>query len=57
VDRCLARQPEDRPSAAELASQLAAWADATGAPHLELGPHLLHGGATLQAGKRRVGWQ
>jgi hypothetical protein len=35
VDRCLARQPEDRPSAAELAIQLAAWADAAGAPRLE----------------------
>jgi hypothetical protein len=58
VDRCLAREPEDRPSAAELASELAAWADATGAPDLELGPHVRHGGAaTLEAGKRGAGWQ
>lgn len=35
VDRCLARDPEDRPSAADLASQLAAWADLAGAPPLE----------------------
>src|SRR6185436_14635981 len=34
VDRCLARQPDDRPSAAELAVQLASWADAAGAPPL-----------------------
>jgi hypothetical protein len=35
VDRCLARAPEDRPAAAELARQLAAWADLAGAPPLE----------------------
>ena len=35
VDRCLARDPEARPPAAELASQLAGWADAAGAPLLE----------------------
>jgi serine/threonine-protein kinase len=34
IDRCLAGQPERRPSAAELAIQLAAWADAAGAPPL-----------------------
>jgi serine/threonine-protein kinase len=36
VDRCLARRPEDRPSAAELARGLAAWADTAGAPPLEI---------------------
>jgi hypothetical protein len=36
VDRCLARHAADRPSAADLASRLAAWADAAGAPPLEL---------------------
>jgi len=36
VDRCLARGPEDRPSAAELAHQLAAWADDAGALPLEV---------------------
>jgi serine/threonine protein kinase len=35
VDGCLARQPDARPAAAELASQLAAWADLAGAPPLE----------------------
>ena len=35
VDRCLARRPEDRPAAAELAHQLAAWADDAGALPLE----------------------
>jgi serine/threonine-protein kinase len=35
VDRCLARQPDDRPTAAELAIRLAAWADSAGAPRLE----------------------
>jgi Protein kinase domain len=35
VDRCLARHPVDRPSATELASRLANWADAAGAPLLE----------------------
>jgi serine/threonine-protein kinase len=35
VDSCLARTPEQRPTAAALASQLAAWADAAGAPPLE----------------------
>jgi hypothetical protein len=35
VDRCLARFPEDRPSAAELAAALAAWADGAAAPPLE----------------------
>jgi serine/threonine-protein kinase len=34
IDRCLARASE-RPAAAELARQLAAWADAAGAPRLE----------------------
>jgi len=36
VDRCLARSPDERPAATELASQLAAWADAAGAAALEL---------------------
>jgi serine/threonine-protein kinase len=35
VDRCLARRPDDRPSAAELGRQLAAWADVASAPPLE----------------------
>jgi hypothetical protein len=35
VDRCLSRRPEDRPAAADLAHQLAAWADDAGAPPLE----------------------
>ena len=35
VDRCLARRPDERPSAAELAGQLARWANAAGAPPLE----------------------
>ncbi|HEY0994095.1 MAG TPA: serine/threonine-protein kinase, partial [Kofleriaceae bacterium] len=35
VDRCLAREPAERPSAAELARQLARWADTAGAPSLE----------------------
>jgi serine/threonine-protein kinase len=35
IDRCLAREPDDRPAAAELAIQLAQWADAAGAPALE----------------------
>jgi serine/threonine-protein kinase len=35
VDRCLARSPDRRPSAAELSSQLASWADAVDAPPLE----------------------
>jgi serine/threonine-protein kinase len=35
VDRCLARTPEQRPSARALADELAAWADAAGAPPLE----------------------
>ncbi len=35
VDRCLARHPSGRPSAADLASQLAEWADAASAPLLE----------------------
>jgi serine/threonine-protein kinase len=35
VDRCLARQPDQRPAAAELAHGLARWADAAGAPPLE----------------------
>jgi serine/threonine-protein kinase len=38
VDRCLARNPDDRPSAAELARQLAAWADTASAPPLESRP-------------------
>jgi len=35
VDRCLARQPDERPPAGELARQLARWADTAGAPPLE----------------------
>jgi serine/threonine-protein kinase len=35
VDGCLVRPAADRPSAAELAPRLAAWADAAGAPALE----------------------
>lgn len=35
VMRCLAKQPEARPKAAELAAQLTAWADAQGAPSAE----------------------
>ncbi|TMQ20539.1 MAG: serine/threonine protein kinase [Deltaproteobacteria bacterium] len=35
VERCLARAPEGRPPAADLARQLASWADAVGAPPLE----------------------
>jgi hypothetical protein len=35
VDRCLARRPDDRPSAAELGRELAAWADAAKAPPLD----------------------
>jgi serine/threonine-protein kinase len=35
VDGCLARHPEDRPPAAELARQLSVWADVAGAPRLE----------------------
>jgi serine/threonine-protein kinase len=35
VARCLARQPEERPPASELAHQLSRWADAAGAPPLE----------------------
>jgi serine/threonine-protein kinase len=35
VDRCLARQPGERPPAAELAHELARWADAAGTPPLE----------------------
>ncbi len=35
VDRCLAREPDQRPPAAELANQLASWADAAGALPLE----------------------
>jgi serine/threonine-protein kinase len=30
VDDCLVRHPDDRPSAAELASRLAEWAEASG---------------------------
>ena len=45
IERCLARQPGDRPRAGEVARQLAAWADATSAPRLEqfvcLRPELL----------------
>jgi len=45
IERCLAREPGDRPRAGELARQLAAWADAAGAPRLErlvrLRPELL----------------
>jgi serine/threonine-protein kinase len=37
VDRCLARRPELRPSAAALGRELAAWADADGAEPLGLG--------------------
>jgi serine/threonine-protein kinase len=35
IDACLARQPDARPPAAELAVQLARWADGAGAPPLE----------------------
>jgi serine/threonine-protein kinase len=41
VDRCLARQPEQRPSAAQLAIDLARWADAAGAPPLECSARVL----------------
>lgn len=40
VDRCLAREPDQRPSAAELAGQLARWADSVGAPSLEASPYV-----------------
>ena len=36
VDRCLARQPDARPTAAGLATQLASWADTARAPSLEI---------------------
>jgi serine/threonine-protein kinase len=39
VDGCLAREPEQRPSAAELAARLARWADAAGAPPLDRTMH------------------
>jgi serine/threonine-protein kinase len=35
VDHCLARQADDRPAAAQLARQLAVWADLAHAPRLE----------------------
>ncbi|HSR98393.1 MAG TPA: serine/threonine-protein kinase [Kofleriaceae bacterium] len=39
VDGCLAREAEQRPSAAELAVRLARWADAAGAPPLDRTMH------------------
>jgi len=36
IDRCLAREPTERPPAAELAVQLARWADTAGAPPLDV---------------------
>jgi len=40
VDRCLARVPDARPTAGELATQLASWADAAGASPLEASVHV-----------------
>jgi hypothetical protein len=40
VDGCLAREPDHRPAAAELAIRLARWADAAGAPPLERSMHV-----------------
>jgi serine/threonine-protein kinase len=51
VDRCLARSPDDRPPAAELARELARWADAAGAPPLDNGTRVMREAApTLPAG-------
>jgi eukaryotic-like serine/threonine-protein kinase len=36
IDRCLAREPGERPPAAELSVQLARWADTAGAPSLDI---------------------
>jgi protein kinase-like protein len=49
IDRCLARDPASRPAAAELAGQLARWADAAGAAPLEVGRARLDTAATQPA--------
>jgi serine/threonine protein kinase len=50
VDHCLAREPADRPPAAELARQLTRWADAARAPPLETSARLQRDAATRRAG-------
>jgi len=49
IDRCLAREPGGRPTAAELAGQLARWADTAGAAPLEVGRRRLDTAATQPA--------